>query len=117
MKKRILKIYKWTFIIGFLYVLFIYATDTMIPCSYYSIFGIKCPGCGLTRMFLSLLKLDIASAFFYNPFMFIMLIGWNIVGIIAIFGKLENANPRYFKIAGNICLILALIFGIVRNFF
>ncbi len=43
-----------------------------ITCVFLELFGIPCPGCGMTRAFLSLLKLDIYNAFRYNPVIFFM---------------------------------------------
>ena len=39
-------------------------------CIIKNLFGIDCAGCGATRMFGALLKLDFYQAFRYNPFMF-----------------------------------------------
>lgn len=36
------------------------------------IFGLPCPGCGMTRAAVSLLRLDFKSAFYYHPLVFIM---------------------------------------------
>lgn len=36
-------------------------------CIYKRALGIPCPGCGMTRAFISLAKLDIRSAFYYHP--------------------------------------------------
>lgn len=41
-----------------------YAFD--IPCVFRSVFGIQCPGCGMTRACLSLLHFDLKQAFAYN---------------------------------------------------
>ena len=38
-----------------------------LTCLIKAVFGISCPGCGMTRAYLSLLRLDIAAAFRYNP--------------------------------------------------
>lgn len=43
-----------------------------VPCYFKGIVGIPCPGCGLTRAYLSLLKGHPASAFFYHPLFFMV---------------------------------------------
>ncbi|HOK37939.1 MAG TPA: DUF2752 domain-containing protein [Bacteroidales bacterium] len=49
--------------------------DILIPCIYYSIFNIRCPGCGLTRAFMDLLQLNFAEAWQHNPLIFIVFPG------------------------------------------
>nr|WP_136479594.1 DUF2752 domain-containing protein [Acetivibrio thermocellus]THJ77178.1 DUF2752 domain-containing protein [Acetivibrio thermocellus] len=36
-------------------------------CLFKNFFGIPCPGCGMTRAYLSLVKFDLTSAFYYHP--------------------------------------------------
>ena len=36
-------------------------------CPFYFLSGIPCPGCGITRAYLSLLEGNIAEAFYWNP--------------------------------------------------
>ena len=38
-----------------------------IPCLFRYFFRIPCPGCGMTRALLSLLRLDLKGAFCYHP--------------------------------------------------
>lgn len=38
-----------------------------IPCLFKAAFGIICPGCGMTRAYLCLLRLDFGGAFSYHP--------------------------------------------------
>ena len=38
-----------------------------IPCLFKMVFHIDCPGCGITRAYISLLCLDIRKAFMFNP--------------------------------------------------
>ncbi len=42
---------------------------TKAGCPFYRVFGVPCPGCGLTRAWLAVLRFDFAAAFGYN-FMF-----------------------------------------------
>lgn len=38
-----------------------------VPCIFQTLFSIPCPGCGMTRAYLSLLHLDFAAAFSFHP--------------------------------------------------
>lgn len=38
-----------------------------IACLFKELTGIPCPGCGMTRAYISLLYLDVRSAFHYHP--------------------------------------------------
>ena len=37
-----------------------------VPCIFKALFDIECIGCGMTRAFLSAMKLDFVSAFYYH---------------------------------------------------
>jgi hypothetical protein len=47
--------------------------DICIPCIFKTVFNIECPGCGLTRAFISLLELDFVGAYHSNALIFIVL--------------------------------------------
>ena len=47
--------------------------DICIPCIFKTAFNLECPGCGLTRAFISLLELDFVGAYQSNPLIFIVL--------------------------------------------
>lgn len=36
-------------------------------CPFLYVFGVPCPGCGMTRALFALLRLDVAEAFYYHP--------------------------------------------------
>lgn len=55
-------------------------------CPFRKLLGIFCPGCGMSRAYLSLLQLDIAKAFYYHP-LFLMPIIWLILLIMDYQGK------------------------------
>lgn len=53
-----------------LYFLFFLKTG----CPIKSILGFPCPGCGITRSYLALLKMDLNEAFYYNPLFLVPII-------------------------------------------
>lgn len=87
-----------------------------IPCLFYTITGYYCPGCGITRLAFSCLKLDFYQAFRYNPLAFILIILLIIFKLLKIIIKklikidLEIPNYIYY-----ILLIIILLYGILRN--
>ena len=46
------------------------ATGWRLPCPFYELTGLYCPGCGTTRMCLALLRLDFSAAFSANKGLF-----------------------------------------------
>ena len=47
--------------------LFTVITGSRSLCFIYNLYGIPCPGCGLTRAYLQFFKGDVASAFYCHP--------------------------------------------------
>ena len=105
-------------LIGVLYFIFIKIVGFGIPCIFNLITGLHCPGCGISRMLLSLARLDFAAAFKYNA---LVLTASPIAAIFVI-----KHYVRYIltgKSQGNkletvmllILLILLIIFGVLRN--
>ncbi|MBQ8892456.1 MAG: DUF2752 domain-containing protein [Bacilli bacterium] len=86
------------------------------PCPWKSNFNIDCAGCGATRMFKSLLNLEIYQAFRFNPFLFCLLI-FALFYLIYIF-ICKVRKKAYYKIKDRdllILLILVILFTILRN--
>ena len=54
-------------LVGLLYYLFVVITDIKIPCLFYVVTGLHCPGCGVTRMSVALLQFNFKKAFYYHP--------------------------------------------------
>ena len=61
-----------------LMLLFLYAAIILtafflgLPCVWQFLFGIPCPGCGMTRAVFSLLRFDIRGAAFLHPMVFFL---------------------------------------------
>ena len=102
-------------VIFLIYAVLIISFDIGIPCVFYEITGLYCPGCGITRLCLSLFEGDVYQAFRYNPIIFIDLPILFILFVLNIFLK-KNKNIK--KITDVIIIFLAtitIIFGVIRN--
>lgn len=102
-------------VIFLIYAVLIIRFDIGIPCVFYEITGLYCPGCGITRLCLSLFEGDVYQAFRYNPIIFIDLPILFILFVLNIFFK-NNKNIK--KITDVIIIFLAtitIIFGVIRN--
>lgn len=117
MRKTTLKIYAWLLGIFIPYTIWGYFTGLWLPCFYNMSTGLVCPTCGISRMFLAVFRLDIAGAFAYNPVMFILVIYWNIVGILCITEKVPLVMDRRFRYASlYVSVAAAIIYSMIRNF-
>ena len=104
--------------IGLIYAAFVRLTGWGIPCVFNLVTGMQCPGCGISRMFLALLKLDFTAAAQYNllvlcllPFALALFLykTWKYVK------NGETAMSMSEKILYCISLVLCFVFFIVRN--
>lgn len=122
LKKRLRKtavIYCIVLCISLAYLAFVLYTGIGVPCLFYEITGLKCVGCGISRMFISLIRLDFVSAFKHNPFVFItgpFIAAYLICGDIKyiIHGNRRIKKLEIFMWAE---IVLAIAYGILRNIF
>jgi len=120
-KKRIRKIIcrdGVILLVGILYAVFVRLTGLAVPCIFRMLTGWQCPGCGITRACLSLLKGEIQTSFSYNPFLYIA--GPCIIYLI-VRGDLNYIKKDTCRLGTAdtvliyILIVAALIFGVVRN--
>ena len=93
-----------------------FVTIIKYKCPFNYFLKIKCPGCGVTRMFLSVFKLDLKSAFHYNALFFISIILF-IIYLSYVFISIL-LNKKFYKLNWNhaiIFSIILIIYGVVRN--
>ena len=105
-------------ILGIIYYFFIKITHLGIPCVFNLITGLHCPGCGVSRMFISLFALDFKAAFSYNalvmifgPIAAIFVLRHYIIYIL----KGNQKSDKLETVLLIIALILTITFGILRN--
>ena len=107
-------------IILVLYLLISIVFHPVIPCVFHEVTGLYCPGCGISRMLISILKFDFYQAFRYNPLLFIMLPFAFLLIINHIYSMINKKQSLYKKINNKVWIILCvvlIIYGIVRNIY
>ena len=96
----------------------LYLMGIQIPCLFHLLTGLYCPGCGISRMFISILHLDFLNALRYNsmvmflsPFLLVLLFQ-------VLFSYVKTGSKKLSKrqtVAVWIMAGLLLLFGILRN--
>lgn len=85
-------------------------------CIIKNLFGIDCAGCGTTRMFKAILKLDLYQAFRYNPFVFSLIVVSLIYLVYVVICKLLKKNIWLPNVKWlYVLLVMIILFMILRN--
>lgn len=103
---------------GIVYYIFVRISGWAVPCIIYKLTGFYCPGCGVTRMFMALVRLDFEAAFQSNLFLMLLLVPSVVFVLHRIKRYVKGEAPTYSKferILIAIVLIAALIFSLLRN--
>ncbi|MBR1724435.1 MAG: DUF2752 domain-containing protein [Ruminococcus sp.] len=99
------------------YYLFTQLTGLSLPCVFYEITGLKCPGCGMTHMAVHLAHFEFREALTSNPLLFFMvpfLLILLLLKIVFLPEQLKNGSRVLNGILVS-CIVLLVIFGAVRN--
>lgn len=87
-------------------------------CPIKKITNLYCPGCGVTRMLLSIIEGDFYQAFRYNPLLFICIPFFIIYYIEDLYSLYKQRTSKFKKLEPGIwyfLILLFLVYGIVRN--
>lgn len=120
-KQRLQKVFRLCAVLllgGCAYAVFCRLTGLGIPCLFHKLTGLLCPGCGVSRMCLSLLRLDFAGAWQYNPMILCLLpFGLAVAVNVAVrYVKTGSVRPdKWANILVWIMIAALLIFGVARN--
>lgn len=90
----------------------------VVPCPFYTVTGLQCPGCGISRMCLSLLRLDVGAAWRYNAGLFALSPALAVLAVLTarryiVHGTLTPTRPM--RALTLFCIVWMLGWGIVRN--
>ncbi|MBE6161108.1 MAG: DUF2752 domain-containing protein [Firmicutes bacterium] len=107
-------------ILAILYFIFGKLTGLYLSCPIHEILGLYCPGCGITRMILSILKFDFYKAFRYNILIFILSPFFVFLFLESIYSDIKNKESMYKKINNKVwyfLIIILIVYGILRNIY
>lgn len=85
-----------------------------IPCPILSLTGYYCPGCGISRLVLSLFSGHIYQAFRWNPFVFLLLViffGYVVISTITH----KYVDKKIVSKILFVVIILLIGYGVLRN--
>lgn len=83
--------------------------DTGTRCVYKNLFGIPCPGCGMTRSYLHVLEGNWKAAFEDHPlFLFVP-----VIIIISVVLWIKPLTPRWNHVLSTVLLFIAALFIVV----
>lgn len=117
-KERIKKSIIFIFIITLLLGLFLYLNKQFsffIPCIFHKLTGLYCPGCGITRMIISIINLNFKKAFEYNQLAFILSPFIMIYAVIYYYNWIQNKQYKINEKIWYALIIISIIFMILRN--
>lgn len=116
--RRVLLISTVTLLLGFLYGIFVNSTGVAVPCVFYKVTGLKCPGCGVTHMCVALLQLNFKEAFQSHPMLFVQLPVLGLIFVKSVVGYIKDGAYRLKRLENTviyICIALLIGFTVVRN--
>ncbi len=121
MRRRLFRVLRGlgiVLLLGLAYALWGTVTGLWLPCPFHALTGLECPGCGVTRMCLALLRLDFAGAWAANPGLLLLsplilaLAGWQVSDFIRTGSRRPSRGQRAL---GWVLVGLAVGYGILRN--
>ena len=105
-------------VIGFAYLLIHELTGFSVPCPVNLVTGLYCPGCGVSRMFFCLFRMDIAGAFSSNCVIFCLLPIAAIAAVFHAYRYIRYGRGGLYKaetVALYVIIAILILFGIARN--
>lgn len=102
------------------FLLFLNSFGIRIPCVFRLLTGLKCPGCGTTRMCLSLLHGNVRAAVYYNKIVPFLLPPLAIIFVRQCYNYVFNGKFVFSKFEHRffiVSIVILLIYMVLRNIF
>ena len=93
-------------------------TGIGLPCVFHEITGLDCPGCGVSRMLVSLARLDFRAAFEYNAVLLCLtpaLLALLAVSLVRYVRTGSRKMSRPETAAMWVITVILLAWGVIRN--
>lgn len=104
------------FVILISYYFIVRYTPLLIPCLFFELTGLNCPGCGITRMLTRFLQFNFAEGITFNYFLgFTLPIIIFIILMMSYYYIYNKKYSKWFNILLYIYLAALIIWWIVRN--
>ena len=88
--------------------------EHMLPCFYKQTFGLDCPGCGIQRSILSLLKGDFAHSFEFYPPLITLIILFVFSAAHILFDLKNGANIiKWMFIIASLSIFINFVFKLI----
>ena len=116
-RQRVISRLTAIFLIGAAYAAFVRVAGFGIPCPIHLLTGLSCPGCGITRMFMALFRLDFQTAWEANAAVLCLLplMAYAAVRTIRVYLRTGYTRAKDVDAVNWLMIGVLLIFGIVRN--
>ena len=104
---------------GLGYAVWVRRTGLAIPCLFYAVTGRLCPGCGVTKLCLALLRWDWAGAWDANPVLLLMLPVLAALGVrlaVRYIREDNSTGPKWENALLWVMTALLVVWGAARNF-
>ena len=115
LKSKTIKTLGFFLLLGVAYALIVRYTSFCIPCFFNTLTGLRCPGCGITHLFLNLMKLDFAGAFQANRFLFATSPLLLLLVILNVFCSENIRKTAFTKWLTFAYLVAVLLWTVIRN--
>lgn len=115
LKSKTIKTLGFFLLLGVAYALIVRYTSFCIPCFFNTLTGLRCPGCGITHLFLNLMKLDFAGAFHANRFLFATSPLLLLLVILNVFCSDKIRKMTVVKWLTFAYLVAVLLWTVIRN--